>query len=339
MTSSTDTAPKVQFCSVISTESGESPFGSAWHAERFIAAEIPLPWKYNFMESPNVPDGLHALLKGMWDQGIYPAMIGFAPDDIWSVPGHTRVIEYRIPQAPFSGFGQREYLFPTELVPEIMESFLRDEHGDSLEEYRRDIVSGQRDFMVCTHGAIDACCAKFGYPIYKMMRMMAENADHNMRVWRCTHFGGHRFAPTMIDMPSGRYWGHLEARDLGQIVRHELPRELIRDRYRGWACLPYGTAQVAECEILSQAGWEWTEALVTPGDAPPYDWENPVTEPQTMSFTFSHTGRGIDGSVDVVVSPNGSISTAHSSGAEIEYHQAQQFVSTITAIGCGDLFG
>lgn len=330
--------PKVQFCSVVSAGSGESPFGSAWHTNRYILAELPLPWKYDVLESPNVPAGLHDQVHELHAEGIYPAMIGFAPDEAWSVAGHTRIIEYRLPEAPFSAFEQREYLIPTEGMSELMRPYLRDQHGDSLETYRVEVVPGQRDYMVCTHGAIDACCAKFGYPIYKMLRMMADNPKNNLRVWRCTHFGGHRFAPTMVEMPTGRYWGHLEARDLGPIVRQELPTELIRRRYRGWAALPYGAAQMAECELFARAGWDWIRAKVTPGLAPAYQWDKPITEPQSMTFAFTHDERGIDGSVEVVVTPNGSIPTAHSSGTELEFHDAQQFVSTITGTNIGEFF-
>jgi hypothetical protein len=214
------------------------------------------------------------------------------------VAGQTRIIEYRLPGAAFSQYEQREYLMPTEGMASLMAAFLRDQHGDSLEAFRVAPVAGQRDYMVCTHGTIDACCAKFGYPIYRLLRMMADNPANNLRVWRCTHFGGHRFAPTMLEMPTGRYWGHLEARDLGPIVRHELSRELIRKRYRGWAMLPYGAAQVAECELFAQAGWDWTGALVTPGEAPPFEWDKPITEPQVMTFDFTHQERAINGLVE-----------------------------------------
>ena len=338
MATSTVEAPKVQFCSVVSAESGESPFGSAWHTRRYILTELPLPWKYDVLDSPGVPAGMRDAVRELWAEGVYPAMIGFAPDEKWSVAGMTRVLDYRVPAAPFAAYECREYLIPTAEMGRLITPFLRDEHGDSLEKFRVASAPGQRDFLVCTHGAIDACCAKFGYPIYKMLRMMADNPDHGIRVWRCTHFGGHRFAPTMLEMPSGRYWGHLEARDLGPIVRRELPRELIRKRYRGWAALPYGAAQEAECELFAQAGWDWTEALVTPGEAPPFSWDAPIEEPQMMTFGFSHAGRSIDGTVEVLVTPNGSIPTTHTSGAEIELHDEQQFVSTIVATDAEDFF-
>lgn len=330
--------PKVHFCSTISKESGESPFGSAWHASRYILAEIPLPWKYSVLESPNVPEGLHAAVERVYADGIYPAMVGFAPDDAWSVEHHTRVIEYVVPEGAITGYRQREYLIPTDQIADRIEPFLRNEHGSSLDAYLVNPTEGQRDFFVCTHGAIDACCATFGYPLYKLMRHMADNTEHTMRVWRCTHFGGHRFAGTMLEMPGGRYWGHLEARDLGPIVRQEASEAVIRTHYRGWAALPYGAAQEAECELFSRIGWAWTRTPVIPGEAPPHDWENDVTEPQVMTFAVPH---GDDmGHLEVTVTPNGSIRTAGTSGAEPSWMDEQQFVREVTAaVGVEHLLG
>jgi hypothetical protein len=300
--------------------------------------ELPLPWKKPAFESPNAPAGFTSLIRGLWDRGIYPAMTMIAPDEAWSMEGQTRIIEYRLPEPPFSAFAQREYLLPTDRVAELIEPLLRDEHGDSLDEFLQTSQPGQRDYMVCTHGAVDACCAKFGYPIYELLRAMAHNPDRNLRVWRCTHFGGHRFAPTMVEMPSGRYWGHLEARDLGPIVRRELPRELIRKRYRGWAAIPRGPAQWAECEHFARAGWDWADALVTPGDTPPSSTDSTGEMPQKASFAFTHTGRRVNGSVDVNVAPNGSVQTADSSGREIELRDAEQFVATLFPRNTGNFF-
>jgi hypothetical protein len=332
--------PKVQFCSTISAESGESTFGSAWHAQRYILSELPLPWKYNVLESPNVPPGLLAAVQRINAEGIYPAMIGFAPDEAWSVAGHTRVIDYSLPEGAITAYQQREYLFPTERMADIIEPFLRNEHGQSLDEYLVTPPPDQRDLFVCTHGAIDACCATFGYPTYKLLRHMASTPAHKLRVWRCTHFGGHRFASTMFEMPAGRYWGHLEARDLGPIVRREATESLIRSRYRGWAALPYGAAQIAECELFARIGWEWLYTPVVPGEAPPHDWENDATEPQTMTFDLPDPTTGVTGHIEVTVSPNGSIRTTGSSGAEITWLDVQQFTCEITAaVGVKHLLG
>jgi hypothetical protein len=319
---------KVQFCSVVSADSGEDPIGSAWHSERYIMLEIPLPWKYDVLDSINTPVGVRELVHDLYAQQIYPALIGFASDDAYSVDGMSRLIDFQLPDAPFSAYRRREYLIPTDRVAEVLRNSLHGHPHPDLDSFVVDSDPLQRDILVCTHGAIDACCAKFGYPMYKLLRHMADNPDHHLRVWRCTHFGGHRFAATLLDLPQGRYWGHLTAQDLGPIVRREGNLDALRAHYRGWAALPYGAAQVAEGELFRHGGWEWTECLVSPGETPPFDWENPVLEEQVVTFAFRHEDRGIEGSVDVRVSPNGFTTTIGSSNSD-EWMEAQQFTTTI----------
>ena len=45
-----------------------------------------------------------------------------------------------------------------------------------------------------------------------------------------------------------------------------------------------------------------------------------------------------DGRYQPVVTPNGAIPTAHSSGPELELHDAPQFVSTVFGTNVGDFF-
>jgi hypothetical protein len=290
--------------------------------------ELPLPWKYHTLESPNVPPGLHDLVQELYARQIYPGLVGFAPDEAWSVPGMTRMIDYTLPETPFSGFAPREYLIPTSQVVEVLRDSFAPESTGALDAFAIATEPGQRDIFVCTHGAIDACCATYGYPIYKLLRHMADNPAHHLRVWRCTHFGGHRFAATLLDMPQGRYWGHLTAQDLGPLVRRDGDVDLMRARYRGWAALPYGGAQVAEGEAFRRAGWDWFDCLVSPGEAPPHDFEHGPTETHRMSFDFRHEQRGIDGSVEFAVIPNGAIRTKGTSKGD-DWMDAPQFTTEI----------
>lgn len=339
MSTTATSQPKVELCSVVSAASGEDPVGSAWHSKRYIMLELPLPWKYSVLESPNVPPGLGDLVQSLYAREIYPGLVGFAADDAWSVPGLTRMIDYTLPEAPFSGFTQREYLIPTPLVTEVLADAYADNSTGALETYVIHSPTDQRDIFVCTHGAIDACCATYGYPMYKLLRHMADNPIHQLRVWRCTHFGGHRFAATLLDMPQGRYWGHLTAPDLGPIVRRAGDVEQMRKRYRGWAALPYGGAQVAEGEAFRRAGWDWLDCLVTPGEAPPHDFERAPTGELRMSFAFRHEGRGINGSVEFAIIPNGTIRIKGSSKGD-DWMDATQFVTGIVAeSGAGGFFG
>ncbi|MFQ4143523.1 sucrase ferredoxin [Chlorogloeopsis sp. ULAP02] len=55
--------------------------------------------------------------------------------------------------------------------------------------------------------------SKFGYPISQKLRSQyatGTGSITSLRVWRCSHFGGHQFAPTLVDLLQKRYYGHLQ---------------------------------------------------------------------------------------------------------------------------------
>lgn len=324
-TSGSGSGQKMRFCSVVSAESGEDPIGSSWHTERYVLVELPLPWKYNALESIHAPEGLGPLLMELWEAGHRWGFIGFAPDDAYRVAGMTRVIDYQLPPAPFAGYDRAEYLFPTDRVTDLLRLLATEPEREELAALRVDADPRDRDVFVCTHGAIDACCATFGYPIYQMLRQMAGNPDHRLRVWRCTHFGGHRFAATVLDMPEGRYWGHLEARDLGPLIRRDRPFTELRHRYRGWAALADPLQQVAEGAAFVRAGWEWARCLVRASD--PSALAQGDTE-QVVRFDYTHSGSGEQGAVTVKIVPDGMVTTMHASNSD-ELHDAPQYRMSI----------
>jgi hypothetical protein len=59
--------------------------------------------------------------------------------------------------------------------------------------------------LVCAHGKRDQCCARLGRPIAAGLGM-----DYRGLVWECSHTGGHRFAPSLIMLPSGYSYGRLD---------------------------------------------------------------------------------------------------------------------------------
>ncbi|MDJ0341567.1 sucrase ferredoxin [Streptomyces sp. H10-C2] len=66
--------------------------------------------------------------------------------------------------------------------------------------------SGEPVALVCTNGKRDRCCALYGRPL--AARLAAEGGSD---VWEITHIGGHRFAPTMLVLPSGYAYGRVGA--------------------------------------------------------------------------------------------------------------------------------
>jgi hypothetical protein len=114
--------------------------------------------------------------------------------------------------------------------------------------------------MVCTHGAVDVVCAKFGFPAYKLLR--TQYASDTVRVWRVSHFGGHVCAPTLLSFPDSRAWAYIGADQAPQLIlQNGSPQELYAN-YRGWAALSRPFEQVAEREVWMLEGWAWWDCQV-----------------------------------------------------------------------------
>ncbi|MFV8756654.1 sucrase ferredoxin [Nannocystaceae bacterium ST9] len=96
-------------------------------------------------------------------------------------------------------------------------------------------------WLVCTHGARDRCCAKWGMPVFEALR-----ARDPERVWQSSHLGGHRFAPTFVALPFGLMWGRVPVDRVAAIDQALARAELAGvEHLRGRSCWP-SPAQAAE---------------------------------------------------------------------------------------------
>lgn len=113
------------------------------------------------------------------------------------------------------------------------------------------------DLLVCGHGSRDICCGSFG------VRLAADAAAHpsldveRVRLWRTSHTGGHRFAPTAISLPDGMVWGRLDLPALEQIALRCGPAEALSAYARGCSGLHSAAAQLLDARAFQQHGWEW----------------------------------------------------------------------------------
>lgn len=243
---------------MIAQAQGDSPLGSAWAVRRMLAMELNLPWPENFFAARAVPEGMGDALDALWADQPDTGILAFAPDPVHAVPGMSRIIEFRYPVPPHAAAERSEYLVPTGLVGEVFPRlFVNDPSALQVAGVETVAFAG-RDLFVCTHGTVDACCARFGFPLYRELRRIAAEVGDNVRVWRSTHFGGHRFAATLIDFPEGRFWGFMTP-DLGRkLVAREGDAADLRGAYRGWAGHASVPVQHLEGEILMREGWAWT---------------------------------------------------------------------------------
>jgi hypothetical protein len=255
-----------RFCSVCARQAGLSPAGYGGAAyDRIIAAELPLPWPVGMFSDPQrMPPEFLAVMAHIRDEyqrthAVRVRPLGIAPDAEYSTPGMRRVIGWQRPEGPFSAFVRAEYLVPDDqLGPLFYALALAPERLEAFAAYRQD-VGEVRDLLVCTHGSVDAACSKFGYPTYAHLRKLAADSGGRLRAWRTTHFGGHVFAPTLIDMPHGSYWAYIEPDTAEWLVSRSGDITRLPQRYRGWAGLSAPFLQVLERELFVRHGWEWLQ--------------------------------------------------------------------------------
>ncbi|MFW5709339.1 MAG: sucrase ferredoxin [Chloroflexota bacterium] len=261
MTNNGKIASTKAYCNVLALEKGLDPAGYAGVFDTAFALELPLPWPRAILLEPDkLPPELVQLI------GVYLNMpederpsirpLFIAPDEVYSKPGHRRFIYYTRPAGAFAAFDRHEYLMPEAEVGKLIWALQQEpETVAQFAPYRVD-NGDVRDIMVCTHGSVDVACAKFGYPLYRHLR--DELATDKLRVWRVNHFGGHVFAPTLMDMPRGDYWAFIDPEDGHRIIERNGDFVLLGKKYRGSAALPYGFAQAMERDILLREGWVWT---------------------------------------------------------------------------------
>ena len=86
----------------------------------------------------------------------------------------------------------------------------------------------QRLALVCTNGKRDQCCAIRGRPV---AAAIATASDWD--VWECSHLGGHRFAATILLLPTGDMFGWLNQESALEVLTQFDAGQFVLSHYRG----------------------------------------------------------------------------------------------------------
>ncbi|MGG6293700.1 sucrase ferredoxin [Leptolyngbya sp. AN02str] len=312
--SESQTLGNCRFCSVVSKNSGEDPIGTAGTYDHWLIVELALPWtEKSLREDPKVQP-IMALIQKMSLEGMKIQALAIAPNQEYSQPGSTRVLYYRRPAKFFAQFEKQEFCIPTEMLPALATALLtRSQNLPQFEVYRQETQT-IRDLFVCTHGNVDIACARFGYPIYQTLkRDYARHSNGKLRVWQCSHFGGHRFAPTLLDLPEGRYWGRLEPNVLDTLISRTGSVKDLSPFYRGWAGLTQ-LAQIVEREIWIREGWDWLNYLKAENTIPATESHN-LQKPDGVAVQIDFVNTNGDTSTyQAQVGENGEVMSLSASG-------------------------
>ena len=236
--------PEAVRCAQWARAEAVDPIGTAGSYRGYLLLEWPLPWPRDLGDVVALAP-LHEALAAtnMRLQAVHPAAGG---------PGERRrAVLYRrtdplAGDGSFAGFEAREQL----AAPGAEVSTALDLLGSGEGE-----VVTTPDVLVCTHGTRDVCCGATGTAVAGSLAADVHFTSE-VRLWRTSHTGGHRFAPTAVVLPEATVWAYLDAPALAGIVRRDDPVDEHLFRYRGCAGLPSPAVQALERVALADAAWD-----------------------------------------------------------------------------------
>ena len=226
-------------CSALTRSLGVSPIGSAGAYDGFVLVEHPLPWGKDVGDDAGLAPVLEAIerAKKPGERWRVQALVPATP-----VGDDRRAIVYR---AAEDGTGYRRTEGPRGDIAALMAG-----PGE---------VPTFQDVLICTHGRRDVCCGTAGTELWKLLSERLHVLGPSVRLWRTSHTGGHRFAPTAIVFPRGQYWAWLDAEVLRRVVHREGDVAAIAAHYRGSAAMATPALQAAEREAFVAEGWDWLD--------------------------------------------------------------------------------
>lgn len=245
--------PGTFFCADASKCIKEDIIGTGTNYQTYVLIECCLPWKSEAFNSKQVPQNLRNLVEEVEHSKQKIRFLLINSDQTKCAEKRKVLIYKNKNQDLVDGYEKHEFNADSIYkVAEIVKSYLAGEVQDCETENKQ-----TRDILVCTHGSHDRCCARYGNPFYAQATAVVSELElSDVRVWKSSHFGGHRMAPTAIDLPDGRYYGNLDRISFKSILTRTGDIKCLNHVYRGWGILP-NQIQVLERKLIMLYGWDW----------------------------------------------------------------------------------
>jgi hypothetical protein len=233
-------------CSPWTLAQGVDPIASAGRFDELLLVEWPLPW-------PSDVGEVAALAGAAAHPGARVMMV--VPHTPEPGDGLRRVVHRRRTGAhELPGVDHR---VEVEAIPRLLDALLA-EPDRPLHDWPTVVGDAPPEVLVCGHGRRDPCCGRWGTLLHAELAAGAIAA----RLWRCSHTGGHRYAPTAITLPDGRAWAYADGSLLERVVTRTADVAALTAHDRGCTALdPW--AQVVERALFAEHGWAWLEGEVT----------------------------------------------------------------------------
>jgi hypothetical protein len=228
-------------CSDRTRTRGALPHASAVHYRRFLLLEVPGPWGRSALADCHLETGVARRLAAAADAsdvqvvlirrpGQHPAGSGLGPGTqarTWAeTRARTWARTWAWAVADTSAGVERvrwgSWRDPADLL------------GIDLSMAGFGATGPQRLALVCTNGKRDQCCAMRGRPV-----AAAVAAADGWDTWECSHLGGHRFAATLLLLPSGDMFGQLDPESAREVLQCFDAGQILLPHYRGQCGQPF----------------------------------------------------------------------------------------------------
>ena len=254
--------PLFQRCSGFARAEALDPAGTAGSYRGYVALDVPLPWLSEITDHPEISPAAGALRSaGVRLQGVVP--------DPGRPPASRRMVTFLRPDGPFDGYRTAAWTVSADGVTDALLAVAAsvdaaapaagpDGNGGGPAGSATPASGdgdGGRYVLVCTHGKRDACCGSLGTRLATTLPGLGAG----VHVWRTSHTGGHRFAPTALLLPEGTAWAYLDLDALVGISDRTLDVHQAVRFYRGCMGLDEPEVQAAEREALRTVGWSWLD--------------------------------------------------------------------------------
>ena len=261
----TDEAPR---CAAHATAIGADPGGTSISADAVALVEMPLPWP-----KPVFAGGLLEGFTPLMDLAMGPTRVlaVVPPDEGGQTEAISVVVHRRVGASTQTSYFEAQDAAGLRLLFAHLARRLPSEpvpHGAGFVSFGS--TEQERAVLICTQGSHDVCCGSEGTRLaadfeavlraYRFADVNepyagAPTASGRVSVYRVSHTGGHRFAPTAMTLPDGRMWAGTEAGEIAAILDRTADAAAVAPRCRGWWGAATGPAQVAERAVFTQVGW------------------------------------------------------------------------------------
>lgn len=272
---------KATTCSSFTLANDVDPIGTAGTYDLFLCVEHPLPWPRDVSEMPNLRDAA-SLSRSVRVLAVVPDR----GDEAGSQRDPSTVMITSWRRTAANRMVGRDHLVGSHEVSDALAVLAAGQDGSWSSS------SVPAEILICGHGKRDRCCGNLGT---RLDAAVSGQLD-DVRVRRCSHTGGHRFAPTGVSFPDGRMWANLTPDALLQITDRSGDTALLHRHQRG--STGFDTwAQVVERAVFDHIGWDWLGYDVTR----PAINQSEGGEFAKVSFTASTPAETLDVKAEVAI--------------------------------------